>query len=56
MLFRSLGNTPVGELIILFSGEEVSIQKSISNFREKGLIVEVINHGRDTDKIYTECS
>ena len=51
-----LGNTPVGELIILFSGEEVSIQKSISNFREKGLIVEVINHGRDTDKIYTECS
>lgn len=51
-----LGNTPVGELIILFSGEEVCIQKSISHFREKGLIVEVIDHGRDIAKIHTKCS
>ena len=51
-----LGYTPVGELILLFTGEEGDIQKAINFFREKNLIVEVINHGRDTPKIYTKCS
>lgn len=51
-----LSNTPVGELIILFKGQREYIQKSIAYFREKGLIVEVIDHGRDTLKIHTKCS
>ncbi len=51
-----LGHTPVGELFILFSGEKEDIQKAINYFREKGLIVEVIEHGRNTSKIYTKCS
>ncbi|MGO1470733.1 MAG: methionine ABC transporter ATP-binding protein [Tissierella sp.] len=51
-----LGNTPVGEFIILFHGERACIQKSINYFREKGLIVEVLDHGRDTVKIHTKCS
>ena len=51
-----LGHTPVGELFILFSGEKDDIQKAINYFREKGLIVEVIEHGRNTSKIYTKCS
>lgn len=51
-----LGHTPVGELIILFSGESEDIQKSINYFREKGLFVEVIDHGRNTSKVYTKCS
>lgn len=51
-----LGYTPVGELILLFTGEEKNIQQAINFFREKNLIVEVIDHGRDTSKIYTKCS
>ena len=51
-----LANTPVGELVILFSGERADIQSGINYFRSKGLIVEVIDHGRDTSKIYTKCS
>lgn len=51
-----LSNTPVGELVILFSGERGDIQSGINYFRSKGLIVEVIDHGRDTSKIYTKCS
>jgi len=51
-----LGHTPVGELIVLFSGEATSIEKGISYFREKGLIVEVIEHGRNSSKVYTKCS
>ncbi|NLC03857.1 MAG: ATP-binding cassette domain-containing protein [Tissierellia bacterium] len=51
-----LANTPVGELVILFSGEEVDIQSGINYFRSKGLTVEAIDHGRDTSKLYTKCS
>lgn len=51
-----LGHTPVGELFILFSGEKGNIQDAINYFRQKGLIVEVIDHGRNTSKIYTKCS
>lgn len=43
-----LSRTPVGELIILFKGEEENIQNAIDHFREKGLIVEVLDHARDT--------
>ena len=48
-----LGITPVGELIILFSGEKGDIQNAIDYFRQKGLIVEVINNGKYTSEIYT---
>ena len=51
-----LSNTLVGELVILFSGERDDIQSGLDYFRSKGLIVEVINHDRDTSKIYTKCS
>ena len=51
-----LGHTPVGELIILFSGDGENIQEAVSYFRKKGLIVEVIDHGRDTSEVYTKCS
>lgn len=51
-----LGYTPVGELILLFTGQEKNIQQAINFFREKNLIVEVIDHGRDTSKVYTKCS
>lgn len=51
-----LGSTPVGELIILFSGERADIQNAINYFRQKGLIVEVINHVRYTSEVYTKCS
>lgn len=51
-----LANTPVGELVILFSGETRDIQSGIDYFRSKGLTVEVIDHGRDTSEIYTKCS
>jgi hypothetical protein len=46
----------VGELVIHFSGEREDIQSGIDYFRSKGLRVEVIDHGRDTSKIYTKCS
>lgn len=39
-----LGHTPVGELIVLFSGVNDSIEKGIEYFRENGLIVDIINH------------
>ena len=51
-----LSHTPVGELILLFKGKDENIQSAIDYFREKGLIVEVLEHGRDTGKIYTKCS
>ena len=51
-----LSNTLVGELVILFSGERQDIQSGIDYFRSKGIIVEVIDHGRDTNNIYTKCS
>lgn len=51
-----LGSTPVGEMIILFSGKIENIENAINYFRKKGLVVEVINHGRDTCQIYTQCS
>jgi len=43
-----LGKTPVGELIVLFSGNREDIFKGIDYFREKGLIVEVMDHGRNS--------
>ena len=51
-----LSNTLVGEMVILFSGKRDDIQSGLDYFRSKGLIVEVINHDRDTSKIYTKCS
>ena len=51
-----LGKTPVGELIVLFSGVHEDIQKGINYFTEKGLKVEVIEHGRNSSKIYTKRS
>lgn len=51
-----LNQTPVGELIVLFRGETASIQSSIDYFRQKGILVEVIEHGRDSSKVYTKCS
>lgn len=51
-----LSNTLVGELVILFSGERENIQSGIDYFRSKGIMVEVIDHGRDTNKIHTKCS
>ena len=51
-----LSQTPVGELIILFKGEGEDIQSAIDHFRTKGLIVEVLDHGRDTREVYTKCS
>lgn len=51
-----LANTLVGELVILFTGEQKNIQSGIDYFRSKGIIVEVIDHGRNTNKTYTQCS
>lgn len=51
-----LNQTPVGELVVLFSGEDQSIQKSIDYFREKGILVEVIEHGRNSIEVLTKCS
>ncbi len=51
-----LGETPIGEMIILFSGERENIQSFINYFREKGLIVEVIDHEGSNSKVYTKCS
>ena len=51
-----LGQTPVGEMILLFKGEENKIQLAIDYLREKGLIVEVLEHGRDTREVYTKCN
>lgn len=51
-----LGHTPVGELIVLFSGEAKDIEKGISYFREKGVLVEVIEHGRNSSTIFTKRS
>ena len=41
-----LGHTPVGELIVLFSGKLESIEKGIKYFRENGLKVEIIKKER----------
>lgn len=38
-----LNKTPVGELIVLFSGELEAVAKSIDYFRNNGLSVEIIN-------------
>ena len=41
-----LDHTPVGEIVVLFSGDQENIVEGINYFREKGLIVDVIEHQR----------
>lgn len=40
--FDIIGNTPVGELIVLFSGADDSINNGLEYFRTKGLKIEII--------------
>lgn len=47
-----LGHTPVGELLVLFSGEAEAIKKGIKYFRENGLIVDVIEHKKSMEGYY----
>lgn len=39
-----LGRIPVGEMIVLFSGDQRNITSGINYFRESGLFVEIIEH------------
>lgn len=41
--FDIIGRTPVGELIVLFSGVDDSINNGLEYFRTKGLKIEIIN-------------
>lgn len=51
-----LGNTMVGELIVLFRGSKGDIDRGISYFKAKELTVEVIENDRNISKVFTKCS
>lgn len=44
-----LGSIPAGELIVLFRGQQYDVENGIRYFRDKGLKVEVLKYGVDTE-------